>query len=285
MSFFMSEDRRNRTAQIAGAVLHYVEAGSGEPMVLVHGSLSDFRTWGFQRRAFSNRFRVIAYSRRGHYPNAVVPGDDYFAARHAEDLIAFILKLELGPVHLIGSSYGAYTALLAASERPDLVRTLVVGEPPILPLLKDDPADTKLLAAFLDTVWNPSAEAFRKDAFELGVRIFYEGITEAGAFEKLTPSSRKGIMENAGAMKSEATGDKTFPPFTRELARRILAPCLLLKAETSPLLFHRITDILADMLPNAETTVIRGSSHSMHVARPQEYNDTVMKFLSRHAGA
>ena len=56
------------------AQLAYIEAGRGAPLVFVHGSLEDLRIWRRQVELFSADYRVIAYSRRYHHPNAA-PGD------------------------------------------------------------------------------------------------------------------------------------------------------------------------------------------------------------------
>lgn len=52
-----------------------------------------------------------------------------------EDLVGFLRALDLAPAHLIGASSGGFTCLLLALREPGLVRTLVLAEPPVLPLL------------------------------------------------------------------------------------------------------------------------------------------------------
>jgi non-heme chloroperoxidase len=59
-------DAQPRTIDANGTELVYVEQGDGETVVFVHGSLSDFRSWGLQMAPFAQRYRTIAYSRRGH---------------------------------------------------------------------------------------------------------------------------------------------------------------------------------------------------------------------------
>ena len=84
---------------VNGARLEYIEAGRGEPLVFVHGSLEDLRIWRRQVELFSAHYRVIAYSRRYHHPNAA-PGDGdpaYTASLHAADLADLIEKLDLAP--------------------------------------------------------------------------------------------------------------------------------------------------------------------------------------------
>ena len=105
---------------VNGVTLKYVEKGNGQPIVFVHGSASDYRTWKDQLDEFSADYKVIAYSRRYHWPNEPIPDDgDYSMLEHVDDLQALIRSLGIAPVHLVGHSYGAFVSLLLAVREPD----------------------------------------------------------------------------------------------------------------------------------------------------------------------
>lgn len=232
--------RQKKTVQVNGAELHYVESGDGEPIVLVHGSLSDFRSWSLQMKALSKQYHVVSYSRRYHFPNALpMAGSDYSVRGHAEDLAGLIRALGIGPAHLVGSSYGAYTCLIMAARHPELIRTLIQGEPPILSLLQDDPQGRFLLCEFLKTTWQPSKRAFESDDLDLGVRVFYDGVTSPGSFQKLRASVQARLLQNAKPMKAEMISSDSFPSFHGNMTRRIKVPCLILEGQYSPALFVR----------------------------------------------
>ena len=128
------------TIELNGVRLDYVERGSGEPVVLVHGSAGDRRTWDCQLDALGGRFRAIAYSRRYHWPNQpIAPGDDYSMPEHVADLRSFIRGLGLSSAHLVGHSYGAFVCLLLAMSDPEAVRLLVLAEAPVFTLVVDIP--------------------------------------------------------------------------------------------------------------------------------------------------
>ena len=79
------------TIAVNGVSLAWREHGHGEPVVLVHGSASDLRTWVHQVEAIGASFRAIAYSRRYARPNAPIdPNADDPMLAHVEDLIAFL---------------------------------------------------------------------------------------------------------------------------------------------------------------------------------------------------
>src|SRR5512132_4091069 len=122
-----------KTIHVNGADLHYIEQGMGDAVVLVHGGgATDMRTWGAQIDPFAQHYRVVAYSLRYHYPNAWVgDGSDYATVVHANDLAGLIQALQLAPAHIVSSSYGGDIALLMTHQKPQWVRTLVLGEPPL----------------------------------------------------------------------------------------------------------------------------------------------------------
>src|SRR3954469_21181865 len=152
-----------KTIRVNGVELHYLDQGKGVRVVLVHGGLEDYRSWQPQMEAFSQRYRTIAYSRRHNYPNArTSPEPDYSAVLDAEDLAALITTLNLKPAHVVGVSYGAYTALLLAQKHPQLVRSLALCEPPVLRWLPRLTGGQPLFDDLMSKVWEPSTRGFRE---------------------------------------------------------------------------------------------------------------------------
>jgi pimeloyl-ACP methyl ester carboxylesterase len=118
-----------------GIELHYVESGSGRPVIFVHGSLSDYSYWQSQMEPFGSHYRAIAFSRRYNFPNQNPVRAGYSASVDADDLAALIQTLGLGKAVVTGHSYGALTALFLAIRHPKLVRALVLAEAPAVSLL------------------------------------------------------------------------------------------------------------------------------------------------------
>jgi pimeloyl-ACP methyl ester carboxylesterase len=264
---------------LAGVELDYVEQGSGTPLVLVHGSINDWRTWGQQLDAFAGQFRVIAYTRRHHHGSEdASSGKALSAATAARDLIALLESLSLGSAHVAGSSYGAFASLLAASERPDLVRTLVLGEPPVAHLLVSDPAVKQLWDEFMSKAYDPARVTIRGGDPLKGVRLFVDGVIGQGAYDMLPAPVQAIILDNA-----EALGRETEPSeiFGAKEAARVTMPVLLVTGEHSPPMFGAITDRLEALLPHAERIQIPQASHGMHGQNAAAYNAAVLDFLSR----
>ncbi|MGA2480542.1 MAG: alpha/beta hydrolase, partial [Spirochaetia bacterium] len=180
-------------AGINGTSLEYWESGAGVPVVFVHGSLADYRTWHRQKGPFSRHHRAIGYSRRCHFPNPTTDaGSDYSAASHAADLAELIRRLTGEPVHIVASSFGGYIALYLAVHQPGLVRSLALGEPPLFPWLPEIPGGAPLLASFMNDAWEPAQRSFRAGRAEEGIRYFLDGVLGPGVFDDMKPSARSG---------------------------------------------------------------------------------------------
>ena len=182
---------------VDGVELHYVERGHGEPVVLIHGSLADYTYWedSDQIAPLAERYRVIAYSRRYNHPNRNEPVGDHSAVVETRDLAGLLDRLGTGPVHLVGHSYGAYTALLFALEHPGRVRSLVLAEPPILPWLPDIPGGAGIMEGFMAEVWEPLGDTFRERGDEAGLdqtALWYFGVP----FAEVEPAWRTLFRRN-----------------------------------------------------------------------------------------
>ena len=112
------------TARINGVELFYELTGSGEPLVLVHGSWSDHHNWDPVASTLAESFRVLAFDRRGHSNSERPPGQGS-VFEDADDLAGLIDELGLAPAHVAGNSFGAVIALRAATRRPEVFRSLI----------------------------------------------------------------------------------------------------------------------------------------------------------------
>lgn len=276
------------------AQLEYMEDGSGEPLVFVHGSASDHRTWVRQRGEFATQYRVIAYSRRYHWPNEPIPeGSDYSMIEHVDDLQALLHALDAVPAHLVGHSYGAFLCMLLAMREPRLVRTLVLAEPPVITLfISNSPKPMeilRLLAARPRTAVAilkfgakgvaPAIKAFRQGDMEAGIRIFGNAVFGPDGYHHLPESRKAQVQDNLTNVKAELLGSG-FPPLDAGQVRGIRTPALLVSGEHSIDLFHRLTGRLNELLPNAERVEIPMATHLMHEDNAAAYNAAVLSFLA-----
>lgn len=288
-----------RTVEANGMRLAYVDRGKGQPVVFVHGGLNDYRVWTPQVQAFAENYRAISYSRRCAYPNKYL-GDymDDNIANNAEDLAAMVRNLSAAPAHIVGHSYGGFIAILCALRHPELVRTLVLGEPAmVIPLIIKNPRNplefvslflrkpstARSLMKFGNSSLNPAEKAVRRGDTKEATRIFVNGVLgKQDGFEHLPEAIRSMTMDNAESIRGELSSGVMNTPFNRSDARRITVPVLLVKGELSPQWLKATVDILAEWLPNNEVATLPGVSHTLQIEKPGEFNEKVLGFLSRH---
>jgi pimeloyl-ACP methyl ester carboxylesterase len=271
-----------------GITLHYVDEGKGTPVIFVHGSLSDGSYWTNQLSRFAERYRAIAYSRRYNDPNQNPPRAGYSAVADADDLRAFIDTLHLRSVVVIGHSYGALAALFLAAKHPELVRALVLCEPPAVSLLKHLPGnEAKTGKAMFDDIQRrmvtPMQQAFRDHDREAGIAAFMDYVfNDPHAWDKMTKAARDDALRDAHEWDVMMTTGTLFPVIAPRTIRKITAPALLLSGAKSYPFLKLITKKLGTLLPNSESIVLPDSGHQMWYQEPDLCRTDVEAFLTHH---
>jgi pimeloyl-ACP methyl ester carboxylesterase len=269
-----------------GITLHYVDEGTGVPVIFVHGSLSDGGYWADQIGPFAQHYRAIAYSRRYNYPNDNPARSGYSAIIDAEDLAAFIHTLHLGKVVVIGHSYGAFAALFLAARHPELVRALVLAEPPVVSLLTHLPSEqAKAGEAIFDDIQRqmvlPMQQAFRKGDRETGIATFMAYVfNDPRAWDKMSQSSRQETLRDAHEWDVMMRTGTLFPDIEPQTIRKITAPVLLLSGAKSYPFLMLITQELGRLLPRSRTEILADAGHQMWYQDPEACMKDVEAFLN-----
>ena len=269
---------------VNGDSLHYVDVGKGETIILIHGTLGDYREWLPHLDTFSKNHRVIAYSRRYAYPNKQVINDsaDYTVIPHAEDLASFIQSLNAGPVHLVGHSYGAFTALLTTLKHPELVKTVTLGEPPVAPLLMTVPGGDTIANKFFALV-KPASEAFKSGNDEKAVSIFAGWVIgDTNFYNSLPAEARSAMLTNTLELRGSLLSNKPFPDVKCEDLKKIQTPVLLMKGERTISFFSIIIDEVDKCLSNKEKITLPGATHGLQMENPGDFNKMVLAFIDKH---
>jgi pimeloyl-ACP methyl ester carboxylesterase len=263
---------------VNGYDMAYLELGEGSPLVCVHGSLGDFRTWSAVFGPLAQQQRVIAVSLRHFFPahwDGV--GDTYSIAQHTADVIGFIEKLDAAPVDLMGHSRGGHIAFRVAQQRPDLLRRLILAEPggecdaTLDPAAKPGPSP---LAARIAA----AAEKIAGRDVEGALQLFFDAIEGAGRWSRLPAAAQQQLRDNFMTLVGQ-TRDRR-PPFSKTDAESIKMPTLFIGgAETKGALPH-VLHTLAAHVPGARTAMIPGAGHWMFEQAPQQFCEIVLEFLT-----
>jgi non-heme chloroperoxidase len=271
-----------RSVEINGAALHVADTGAGDPLVLIHGSLDGMQTFRRQLPEFSRHYRVVSYARRFHPPSEEHVQSRYTLETHTDDLLALLDAFELERAHLVGSSYGAYVGLGVALGAPGRVRSLVLGEPPILPFLLRTGDGRRALEEFRCSALEPAREAFARQDLRSGVAFFVDGIWGMpGAFTTLPEASQAELLRFGPelALELSTAHEQFMPDIACAALGELEMPVLLVSGERSPRLFHLIIEELARCLKHARRVEVRSAGHAMHLMNPRLYTREVLAFL------
>ena len=244
--------------------------------------------------------RAVALSCRGYWPNPKLrPGESITLDIFVDDLAQFVQALDAGPVHLVGhSSPGGFGGLRLASQHPELLRTLVLLEPPAFPLLgvsiPPRPAQViKLLIRhpragigfikFGARGMGPAIKAFERGDDAGALRVFMAANTSDAVVEGIPEAMFQRFVDNAGPLKAQIKAG--FPPFAASDARAIRVPTLLVSGAESPAHIKAVTDRLAKLMPDADRLTIAGATHNMFNSHPAEFNAGVLRFIRSHSVA
>ena len=118
-----------RSFAMGALSLNYADAGTGPPVVLLHGGSARWQGLLDLVHDLADRWHVFAPDLRGHGRSGHVPRR-YRLADYADDIVAFI-EGRTGPASIFGTSLGAQVAMMAAARRPDLFRAVAIGDTPL----------------------------------------------------------------------------------------------------------------------------------------------------------
>jgi pimeloyl-ACP methyl ester carboxylesterase len=235
--------------------------GTGPPVLFVHGSVvGPELTWRRQRE-LAERWSLILPSRPGFGESPRLERNDF------EQEAPLFAELLGDGAHLVGHSYGAVIALLAAAERPEAVRSLTVSEPGALLIAAGNPEVDQMIRNGERLYSDPSsipAETF--------LRLFRSG---AGSAHETPEQLPDWLARGVELLKSER------PPWEAEIPLDRLAaaefPVLVISGDHSPA-FEAVCDALADAL-SAQRAVIPGRGHTIP-GTGAAYNELLEAFLA-----
>jgi pimeloyl-ACP methyl ester carboxylesterase len=267
-----------QSLHVNGYDMAYLDVGRGPPLVCVHGSLCDFRIWSAVLGPLTQKHRVIAVSLRHFFPehwDGV--GDTYSIAQHVDDVIAFIGKLDTGPVDLMGHSRGGHISFRVAQRRPDLLRRLILAEPggeldaTLDPAFK--PGPSPLAARFA-----VSADKIAAGDVDGGLAFFMDALEGPGAWNRLPAMPKQLLRDNAMTLIGQVKDNR--PPFSKADAEAIKTPTLFIGGANTKGALPHVLHTLAAHVAGSKTAMIPGTTHPMFEQAPQKFCEIVLAFLA-----
>jgi 3-oxoadipate enol-lactonase len=270
--------RSANQADVNGTRLYYEDAGTGDPVVLIHGFTLDTRMWDDQFDVLARDFRVIRYDARG-YGRSAVPrkGEPY---SHVDDLDQLLARLSAEQSHLVGFSMGGRFALDYAVTHPTKVRSLIV----IDSVVGGWEWSKEWLASYA-----PIVEAGKRNDIARAKALWLAHPLFAPAREKPAVAARlRQMVDHYSGWHFDlvnSSAERTVTPPTVTQLAKIRVPTLALVGERDLPDFQRIAETIARDVPNARRAVIAGAGHMANMEAADAVNPMVQDFLRRVAAA
>lgn len=252
--------------------LFWREAGSGPPLVLLHGGFLGHGMWDAQIPAFAPHHRVIAPDARGHgrSPNATGP------FRHTDDLAALLRHLGTGPAVLVGVSMGAGVAVDTALEHPELVRALVVSGAGTSEPYFTDPWTTRSLAT-----WTSAMAAGDLAASIEAFTLFVAGPHRT--LDEVDPDVVRRLRRMAAETMGKHTSDEPnrLVPVRDTWARAagIGVPVLAVHGAADSPDHIGMAERLVGTVADGRAVSVDGAAHYPNMERPGVFDEILADFL------
>lgn len=255
----------------------YVDAGSGMPVVLVHGALTDYRFWQAQLDAPGDGIRMLAYSRRHHYPNPWRPDDAPIGFESsAWDLSALVRALQLDRPVLVGHSWGAMVVLQAGLRRAGHFRALVLVEP-LADSLIGDPALRATTAARAASAATEALARYNSRDPVPAMQDWLGALLGPGFWTVLDEAGRDRLRDNAHTLPSALAPQ---PAVTCADLAGLTLPVLLIGGGDSSPRQHATLDTLTRCLPSATRVSVPGAGPLLPRTHPAALAEALREFLA-----
>jgi pimeloyl-ACP methyl ester carboxylesterase len=279
-------DEVNRVEIEPGVELHYKESGDGIPVVFIHGLTGDLGSWSEQVPAFEKKYRAITYSRRFSRPNRndLRASPEHSVLVDAADLSRLLEVLHAEPAILVGSSFGAYTALALAMSQPRKVRAMVLCEPPVVSWADLVEGGRAIREEFEQSFIYPARKAFDDGDDDRAAQIYAAGVLGATGINEISSAARARRLGNTAAIKAIASSRREFVALDPALARKLRMPILLMSGERTRPIFSTIFESARRLLPSATARRVPNAGHSVYREQPDVFNELCLEFIENEIG-
>lgn len=251
--------------ETAGARLRVRCAGKGPLLALIHGWALDLDMWTPQFRELSDRFRVIAFDRRGF---GLSSGEPHLQS-DVDDLLFLLSRTHRGKAAVVGMSQGARVALRAALQAPDQVACVILDGPPDMSATSGDELP---FLEYRKLVRTAGLDAFRKAWMS-------HPLVQLRSNDRQAQRLLRTMIERYSGADLLAPAQSAATLIERDDLTRLKAPALVINGEYDTETRRAAGAELARTLPNARLELMRDAAHLPNLDTPAVYNRAVGGFL------
>ncbi|WP_020498673.1 alpha/beta fold hydrolase [Sciscionella marina] len=263
-----------RFVDAGGVRTRYLEAGEGEPVVLLHGSgpgVTAEANWTATIPGLAGRYRVIAPEMIGFGATEREPELRYRIRTWVNHVIAFLDALELPRANLVGNSLGGIVSIFTALEHRERVRRMVLmGAPGVGMTMTEGLRALRAYEPSLDGMRDLLRQYFAHDPAL---------VTEDLVLRRYQASAEPGEQENYRAIHAGQSA-RDNPMLSPDLVRTLSTPTLLVHGRDDRVLSAEISWKMANLLPNADLHLFHDCGHWAQIEHRDEFNRLVGDFFA-----
>jgi pimeloyl-ACP methyl ester carboxylesterase len=249
--------------------LEYEDQGSGEPVLLIHGSwIAGAFVPLMSEPALASQYRLIRYHRRGFAGSDPVTGVPHLGELE-EDAAGLLEHLGVERVHVVGHSAGGGVAARLAIDRPELVHSLALLEPA---LMTQDEA-----AAFADAI-APIIDLCRRGEGDTAADLFM-GPDWRADVHRTIPGGEAQVLADVATFADWDAPATIGQTWSAEDRGRIECPVLHIRGDES---IYDTTHLVRMLAPDCEEALISGVGHGLQIVKPQPVARVIADFLARN---
>ena len=261
--------------QLNGLRLHYMRGGSGPTLLLLHGVTDHAAYWGWTARQLAQNFDVIAIDQRGHGLSDSPPSG-YRLTDYVADAYAVLLKFATGPAIVVGHSFGGWVGNRLAAQHPELVRALILEDPPFAGqtprVVTAQEADAGRYAWF---AWLRDLAGLTREQLAAKCAVDNPGWSaedcDHWATSKLQVRARIYAVDGI-----------EFDTRWQDAATRVICPTLLIHGdgERGSIVTASSAAFAQTLIPACQTAYIAGAGHAIHRDQPQAMLSAMRAFIA-----
>ncbi len=263
------------TADANGIKTNYLEAGKGDPVVLIHGSgpgVTSYANWRLVLPALAENFRVVAPDMVGFGFSERPANIEYGVQTWADQVVGLMDTLELPTAHLVGNSFGGAIALRIAAQHPDRVGKLVLMGSMGVPFP---------ITEGLERVWGyePSFENMRKvlDVFAYSRELVNDELAEVRYRGSIQPGFQESFSAMFPAPRQRWVEAMCTP---EDDIRRLPHRTLIVHGREDQVIPVQTSLRLMELIDNADLSVFSHCGHWSMIERTADFNRAVSEFFS-----
>ena len=262
-----------RDVTVLGFKLHYLEAGKGAPVVLLHGLGGDGSRWQPNIEPLAKDFHVFALDQIG-FGQSDKPLANYHTGMLAEFLVDFLKAVGLPKASLVGNSMGAGVALYTAVNYPDKVDRIVLADGGGFRDPNAQPAPPTAEALRRRQLQNSVTRQETRDFFNI---LFHDKslVTDKMVDEQLAMRLRSAFT----ITRIQESGEKGIASLTEAQVRAVRTPTLIVWGKYDELANPAGADRLEKTIPGAKKVIIDNCGHLPQLEKAAEFNQLVRQFL------